>query len=160
MKKTELETALAAIKHIRVAMATTCSAGTMRSRPLTALFTDSSDDIHFIVSASSDICQSLAQEPSLHLSFADIKEQDYLSVTTNASVTSDAALAKSLWSPFVQVWFPIGPTDPDVRVITARTDHIEHWAGESRKLVLAWEMAKSLLTNERPDLGKKLSISL
>jgi general stress protein 26 len=158
-QETNLTDAWRAAGSIRVAMATSWSAKGMRSRPLTAHVDGEFQQIHFIVPSHAEICQQLQANDELHLSFVDIKGQNYISITTTAFVTEDAVLAKRLWNPFAQAWFPNGPDDPDVRIIEAKPKMLEYWAGESSKLMTAWEIGKSLRTKKAPDLGETLKVA-
>jgi general stress protein 26 len=160
VRDSDLKLALDAMKKIRVAMATATKAEGMSSRPLTANIIEDSDDIYFLVPADSEICTQIAANNAIHLSFADPGSHDYVSVDAEASVRADAALATKLWSPFAQAWFPNGPSDPNVRIITASPSKIDHWAGDSNILVMAWKIGKSLLTKTPPDIGTKSTISL
>jgi general stress protein 26 len=152
MHDINIDQAWKVMAEIRFAMVTSLTQVGMRSRPLTAQVDTASHLINFIVSADSDICVQL------QLIFVDLKSQNYISVAATGTVIQDSALAKRLWTPFAQAWFPKGSDDSEIRIVQASAKMIEYWAGESSKLVTAWELGKSLMTKTPPDLGEKLKI--
>jgi general stress protein 26 len=157
-EKEQLTQAWEVMDDIRVAMATTWTNKGMRSRPLTAHVDTQAEQLYFIVPFDTDICHELLANDELHLSFVDLKAQNYVSITTSAIVIQDASMAKKLWNIFARAWFPDGPDDPDIRIIQAKPKMLEYWEGESSRLVMAWEVGKSLLTKKPPAIGEKATV--
>jgi general stress protein 26 len=160
MSEATIEQIWKMMEDIRFSMVTNRTLTGMQSRPLTAQIDTEFQKINFIVPITSEICSQLQENTELHLIFIDLKAQNYISVSATASILQDSGLAKRLWNSFAQAWFPKGPDDPDIRIIQASPAMIEYWAGESSKLLAAWELGKSLLTKTPPDLGAKIAIKL
>jgi general stress protein 26 len=158
MTEITVDQAWKAMEDIRVAMVTSHTLVGMRSRPLIAQVDTVAELIHFIVPVSSDICLQLHTSDDLNLAFIDLKSQNYIAVAATAVVLKDVELAKCLWNPFAQAWFPKGPDDADVRIIESTPIMIDYWAGEASKLVTTWKIGKALLTKTPPELGEKLTV--
>ena len=52
------------------------------------------------------------------------------------------------------MWWPDGPTDPNVRVLKVTPITAELWDGPASLVVTAYEFAKSLFTGVEPNLGE------
>ena len=72
-----------------------------------------------------------------------------------ASVGRDTERARSLWNEQQQVWWPGGPSDPNVLVIQFSPKRAEIWDGPASSAVAACEFAKARATRRKPNLGEK-----
>ncbi len=87
----------------------------------------------------------------------------YVSVAGRARVVDDRAKARQLWSPAMQVFFPGGVDDPQLRLIHVRAESAEYWDspaglfGAALEFVLgAVEEEQGVLTENRVlDLGRR-----
>ena len=88
---------------------------------------------------------------NVNLSYANPKEDTWVSVTGQARVLEDAAKKKELFSPMAKAWFPGGPEDPDMELVEVRISEAEYWNVKESKLTQLLKMGKAALTEERPD---------
>jgi hypothetical protein len=58
------------------------------------------------------------------------------------------------------VWWPLGPTDPNVRVLRVTPATAELWDGPASKAVAAYEFAKARLTGAKPNLGENRKVTV
>jgi hypothetical protein len=61
-----------------------------------------------------------------------------------------------------QAWFPGGPTDTDLALLSVRIRYAEYWDVKESKMVQLFKMAKAAVTGQQPrGMGehKEMSIS-
>jgi general stress protein 26 len=141
------------IEDIPICMVTTHAGGTMRARPMHAVPDRDAGCIFFLTDIRGAKDDEIARDMDVCLAFADVTENTYLSLSGLAEVVHDAALAKELWSTEAEVWWPLGPTDPDVRVLRVVPDAAEYWDARGNSVTVALRMAAARLAGEQPDLG-------
>jgi hypothetical protein len=54
----------------------------------------------------------------------------------------------------VRVWFPKGPTDPDIALVRVRAREATYWDALSGAFVMAYGYAKAVTTGEPPHPGE------
>ena len=59
-----------------------------------------------------------------------------------------------------QVWWPGGPSDPNVRVIRFEPKLAEYWDGPASSAVAAFEFAHARATGEKPNLGENRKVTV
>ena len=52
-----------------------------------------------------------------------------MSVSGKASIVADKAKIAELWSPAMNIFFPGGKDDPNLRLIRVRAESAEYWDG-------------------------------
>src|ERR1022692_2003184 len=125
------------IEKVGVCMLTTQFAGGLRARPIEA-----------------------RTDPDVGLVFIDPKDKAYLSITGRASVMRDAAKTEVVWRKTDEVWWPGGPTDPDVCLLLIEPLAAELWDGPASAAIAAFEFAKARLTGEEPKLGENRKVTV
>lgn len=145
------------VKDIRFALFTTRhSNGHLHGRPMTTQnkSIDEDDSLWFFMSRSNDAVADLADEPRVHVGYADPDRDAYVSISGEARVVEDAAKKNQLWSKMTEAWFPNGPDDPDLALVQVRIDHADYWDVKSSKPVQLFKMAKAAVTGKPPDMGE------
>ena len=146
------------IKGTRFAMFTTRHGnGHLHSRPMTTQNgkEDEGDSLWFFMSRKSDPVEDLVKEPGVNVAYANPSDDQYVSVSGEASVVDDPAIKQRLWSPMTQAWFPGGPTDADVALVRVRITHANFWNVDKSKAGQLFEMAKAVATGKPPtDMGE------
>ena len=75
----------------------------------------------------------------------------FLSVSGSVDVVRDPARITEMWSKAFEVWFPKGPTDPDVTLLAFYPEKAEVWDSSGLAGVrFMFEAAKALVTGEPP----------
>jgi general stress protein 26 len=98
--------------------------------------------------------------PDVGLVFIDPKDKAYLSITGRARVMRDTAKTEVVWRKTDEVWWPGGPTDPDVCLILIELLTAELWDGPASNAIAVFEFAKARLTGEEPKLGENRKVTV
>jgi general stress protein 26 len=148
------------VKDIRVAMMTTVDEqGNLVSRPMAAMQMDEEGTLWFFTKRSSPKVDQIEQNESrVNLSFADVGDADYVSISGTATEVDDQAKIDELWDPQVKAWFPNGKEDPELTLLKVHTQMAEYWNSSSSKMVRFFEQAKAALTNTVPDMGENKKV--
>jgi len=145
------------LKDIGIGMFVTHSGNdpdALSARPM-GLVGDSFDGtLYFMTPASTPKISELQENADVLIAFAHPGKQHYVSVSGNASVSKDRAKIKELWSELYRTWFPKGPDDPEISLITVQVKSAEYWDAPSSAVVYAYGYLKARLTGERPDPGE------
>ena len=142
------------VEKVPVCMMATRFRDGLRARPLEPRPDRKSEVIWFLTDRRGCKDDEIDSFPEVCLTFIDPKENVYLSLTGNASVSRDTNRAKELWNEKQQVWWPGGPTDPNVLVIRFEPLLAEMWDGPASSAVASFEFTKALATGEKPNLGE------
>jgi len=116
------------IRDVEVAMLTTVSAdGRLVSRPLGTQQVDFDGDLWFATEADSPKVAEIAAEPRVNVAYASPEQNTYVSVAGRAQIVDDRARVEALWSPSMELFFPGGKDDPNLRLIHVRAESAEYW---------------------------------
>ena len=149
------------IKGIRIAMLTTNDNGLLRSRPMATQQAPFDGDLWFFCDADSAKVYEIRHDRAVNVSYADADHQTYASVSGQASVVRDSAKARELWTPFHKAWFPKGPDDPSLALLSVRVEQAEYWDAPSSTMTHIVGFAKAVLTGHRyvPGENEKLDLN-
>lgn len=146
---------------LRYAMLTTCGAqGELVSRPLQTLSCDADSTLWFFTSAASGKVQELERDPRVNLTYADPAQKIFVSIAGEGQVLHDEVRARALWRLEQTIFFPHGPTDPDLRILKVRPHAARYWDGNASMLETAIKFGRAVLEGERSDLGTRGDIAL
>lgn len=149
------------IKDIRVSMmATFAPEGFIHARPMVARTQERDGDLWFFTSRGSHTVSEVRADPRVLLTYAEPKDQNYVSISGRGSVVEDRAKANELWSEPMRTWFPKGPDDPDLILIKVDAERAQYWDSPSSTVVYAYGYVKARLTGERPDPGEEGKVRL
>jgi len=142
------------VEKVGVGMLTTRFAGGVRARPVEPRLDREDGVIRIVTDARGMKDDEIERVPEVGLVVISVADKAYLSITARAAVTCDPVLAKKIWHKTDDMWWPDGPDDPNVRIIELTPSLAELWDGPSSSAVAAFEIAKSKLTGEKPNLGE------
>lgn len=148
------------VDDIGVCMLTSKDGGALRARPMHAMADREEGEIAFFTDARAHKDDEIAADPEVCLAFAKPNSNSYVSLSGEAVVTADRAEIERHWSEMAKTWFPDGPGDPNLRLLTVRPQSAEYWDGKSNPVAVAFEIAKARYKHERPDLGDNGKVSL
>jgi general stress protein 26 len=148
------------VEDIRFCMLTSRDGQTLRARPMAAFPDKEAGCVWFFTDTRSHKDDEIAKNPQVCLAFADMKKNDYVSLSGQAEIRRDAAKKKELWSVHLQAWFPNGPDDPSVVLLRVVPEEAEFWDGTSSSLVYLFETARAAITGSRPHVGEHEKVSL
>ena len=149
------------IKDIDFAMLTTVEDdGMLRSRPMVTQEAEFDGDLWFFTGASSLKVGEVQHDRHVNVSYADPKNQTYVSISGTAQVVRDRKKIEELWNPAYQAWFPQGLDDPDLALLKVTAQHAEYWDSSSSAVVHAIGLVKAVVTGERAEGGDNQKIDL
>ena len=143
------------VKDIDFCMMTTIDeGGDLHSRPMSSNGDiDANGDIWFFTKASSHKVSEIAKLPKVNVSFADLDNQRYISVSGTAQLVRDPAMIDELWKPEFKMWFPEGQDDPEIALLRVSLEKAEYWDSPSSTIGYALSFVSSLVTGKEPELG-------
>lgn len=150
------------VKAVDICMLTTVGdGGGLHSRPMSNNREVEFDgDLWFFTYGSSHKVDEVGRVPNVNASFADVKEQQYASVSGSAEVVRDRAKIEELWQPQLKAWFPEGVETPDIALLKVTAERAEYWDGSQSFITHAVSLVSSLVTGEPAELGENEKIEL
>jgi general stress protein 26 len=148
------------IEKVGACMLTTQFVGGLRARPLEARPDRDAGVIFFVTDIHSTKEDEIEAASDVGLVFIDSNDNAYLSITGRASVVTDADKIKAAWRKTDEVWWPGGPSDPDVCLLRIEPVTAELWDGPASAAVTAFEFAKAKLTGREPKLGENRKVTV
>ncbi len=142
------------IEKVGVCMLTTQFPGGLRARPLEARPDREAGVLFFVTDVHSPKEDEIASNPDVGIVFIDQDDKAYLSITGRASVLRDIEKTKAVWRKTDEVWWPDGPSSPDVSLLRIEPVTAELWDGPASQAVIAFEFVKARLTGQEPKLGQ------
>lgn len=132
----------------------------MHFQPMTA-FTEKTDgQIWFFINRDSDLARK-ARDGADAMFVIQAKDQELQACIGGHLVQEhDADRISRYWSPMVAAWFPEGKHDPHLTLLRLECRDAQVWLTEAGPLKFAWEIARSNLKGERPDLGEHRHLDL
>jgi general stress protein 26 len=150
------------VKDIDFCMLTTIDEeGDLHSRPMSANGEiDPNGDLWFFTGVSSHKVSEVASSPKVNVSFADPKNQQYVSLTGVAKIVRDRKKIEELWKPEFRMWFPKGKDDPEIALLRISLEKAEYWDSPSSTIGFALSFVSALVTGEQPDFGENKKLDL
>ena len=157
-----LEKLRSMIKDIDFCMLTTIDEeGEPHSRPMSSNGDiDPNGDLWFFTGASSHKVSEVSRLPKVNVSFADPKNQQYVSVTGVARVVRDRQKIDELWRPEFKMWFPEGKDDPEVALLRVSLEKAEYWDSPSSLIGYAFSFVSSMVTGKDSAPGENKKVDL
>ena len=150
------------VKDIDFCMLTTIDEnGDLHSRPMSANGEiDQNGDIWFFTGVTSQKVNEIRRAPKVNVSFADPKNQKYVSITGVPELVLDREKIEELWKPEFKMWFPGGKEDPEIALLRITLEKAEYWDSPSSTVAYALSFVKTLVTGKQPDFGENKTINL
>ncbi len=149
------------IKDIDFAMLTTVDTdGVLRSRPMSTQEAEFDGTLWFFTSDKTHKVEEIERDNRVNASYAEPKDNVYVSVSGTASIVKDKAKMEELWNPILKAWFPKGLDDPNICLLKVDVEQAEYWDSPSSTLVQIVGFVKALVTGQRADGGENEKINL
>ncbi|MEZ0607134.1 pyridoxamine 5'-phosphate oxidase family protein [Fibrella sp. WM1] len=158
----QLEKVKEMVEDIRIAMMTTVDEqGNLVSRPMACMQMDADGTFWFFTQKSSPkVDQIQHNENKVNLSFADVSDADYVSISGTSQELDDRAKIDELWSDMAKPWFPKGKDDPELTLLKVRAELAEYWDSNDSRIVRLFEMARAAVTGDTYKEGENVKVSL
>lgn len=148
------------INDLEIGMLVSENSGTLRSRPMKAFVDEDTQNLWFLTKTGSTKVQEIVKDQAVNVSFACPKTQNYVSVSGTAYLSRDQEKIDEMWSDKMAVWFDCEKTDPGVAAICVSPIIAEYWDGETNAIKRTWEVVKTKVTGEKPDLGDNETVRM
>jgi general stress protein 26 len=151
------------IGKVKVAMLTTLTGERqMRSRPLHTERVDEDGTLWFIVKRSAPkVEEILTHGGEVCVSYTDLDNQNFVSLSGTAQVVDNPQMKASLWSVTAEIWFPNGKEDASICVLKIVPERGEYWDGPATAAGRLFAFAQARLTGDTSGYGtqRKFTIS-
>ncbi len=97
------------------------------TRPMGIIKVDNEGDLWFLSANDSDKNAEIAADPNVQLLCQGSPHSDFLSIFGTATITTDKAKIKELWTPIAKDWFTEGENDPRITVIKVEMKQGYYW---------------------------------
>jgi general stress protein 26 len=160
--ETDLQKLRDLVKEIDFCMLTTIDEnGDLHSRPMSSNGDiDENGDLWFFTGVSSLKVSEISNAPKVNVSFADPKNQHYISITGVAELVRDRKKIEELWKPEFKMWFPKGKDDPEIALLKIHLEKAEYWDSPSSTIGFALSFVSGLVTGKQPDFGENKKLDL
>ncbi|MDP5306343.1 pyridoxamine 5'-phosphate oxidase family protein [Paracoccus spongiarum] len=114
----------------------------------------------FITARQTDLARHLADgpQPALHL-VTDGREGLFARIEGQISLSEDRAKLDELWNAVASSWFEEGRRDDDIQLLRFDAGEAEVWL-TGGSLGFLYQIARSKLTGDKPDLGEHGMIAI
>lgn len=135
--------------------------GHFHARPMATQPPDGDGHLWFVTWADSQKCTDLEANPRCGVAFHDsARSATWISLSGTGEVIRDRELAEKMWRPSWSLWFPQGPSDPDVALIRFTPEHAEYVHPTTGRLKVLFTVAKSLVTGKASEPAVRRTIDL
>ncbi|MES2259048.1 MAG: pyridoxamine 5'-phosphate oxidase family protein [Pseudomonadota bacterium] len=150
------------IRNVQFGMFTTMDdMRILTSRPMTKQQIDGDGNLWFFTTDEAPFVRDLLNNPSVNVSFSEMDNGLYVSLSGRAELLRDRGKAQQLWNPMLKPWFPGGLDDPHLALIRVTIESAEYWDAHRGKMMQLLELAKAAISGERPkDLAEHGTIRL
>ncbi len=148
------------VEDIRIAMMTTVDEhDNLVSRPMAALQVDEDGTLWFFTKRSSPKVDQIDNNSHrVNLTFSNVSDADYVSISGKAQELDDRAKVDELWNPQAKAWFPDGKDDPDLVLLKVHTDMAEYWSSSDSTMVRFFQQATAVVTGNPPKMGENKKV--
>jgi general stress protein 26 len=123
------------IEALEVGMLTTEDEhGHLRSRPMATQKLEGGV-AYFFTGQDTPKVDEVRKDARVNVAYADPNNQVYVSIAGAARASRDLDKIRQLWSPSAQRWFPKGPDDPHIALLTVEIAQAEYWDVDKRAMV-------------------------
>lgn len=152
------------IKDIKFGMFTHRNThGVLHGHPLTTQNRSVDEDakLYFFVQRDSEIASAVGSDRQVCVTYADPGTDSYVSVSGEARIEDNQAKVDELFTEMAKAWFPGGPSDRSLALLSVRMRHAEYWETDDGKMVQLFKIAKAAVTGDTPpSLGEHKEVHL
>jgi general stress protein 26 len=117
--------------------------GRLDSRPMGCLQRKFDDSLWFLTFRHSAKAQKLVADDRVLVSYANPAEYEYVSISGRGRIVDDRAKVHDLWSEGLRVWFPNGPDDPELALLSIDVEEARYWTNAASVAAYAWLYVKA-----------------
>ncbi len=122
-------------------------------RPMATQLVCDQGNFWFLSSRLSMKDQDIANDPHVHLLFANTPASEFMSIYGTAEEVEDPAKKRELWMPLAKAWFPEGVDDPDLTVLKVTPTEGYYWDTSKGRMITLMKLAAAAMTGKTADVG-------
>jgi len=146
------------MEKISICMLANWDGKELRSRPMGAYVRRNENAVYFLTDKRDHKDDDIKHYAKVCLAFADPGNQNFVSLSGQASVSDDRQKIKELWGTPAKAWWN-SPEDPNICVLKISPDDAQYWDGPGH-VVSYVKMAMAAMTGSRPDMGDNKKVSM
>jgi len=142
------------IKHNSICMfATKLDDVPLETRPMSVAQVDDEGILWFLSAKSSRKNHEIVADPRIQLFFANVSDQEYLTIYGLAVETDNQQKIKELWTPIAKAWFTEGVDDPDLSAVRVTPQDGFYWDTKSGRMISLIKILASAVTGKTLEEG-------
>lgn len=142
------------VKHNSICMfATKLDEAPFETRPMSVAQVDDEGVLWFLSAKSSRKNHEIVTDPRVQLFFANVSDQEYLTIYGNAAETNNEQKIKELWTPIAKAWFTEGVDDPDISAVRVTPQDGFYWDTKSGRMISLLKILASAVTGKTIEEG-------
>ena len=134
-------------------MVTTNTDGRIRARPMRGAAEPEGNIVWFFTDQDSDKEEDVLRDPRACLTFADPRDQTYVSLSGRIVLIRDSDQIAAHWTVGAEAYYPNGKNDPNIMLMRFDAESGEYWDAPSSPIIMAIKFLQAKVSGERPELG-------
>lgn len=144
------------LENMKVAMLITADdSGRLLSRPMSPLALDADGALWFFTDMRSSKLEHLRV---VNLSFVDVDNSTYVSVSGHGELSTDRVRIEALWTAYARPWFPDGPDSTNLGLLKIVPHSAEYWDAPDSRMVRMFAMAASVIGGTPIAMGEHATL--
>ncbi|WBU61473.1 pyridoxamine 5'-phosphate oxidase family protein [Paracoccus albus] len=131
-----------------------------RFLPMSHSMIDGDPNLWFITAKDTPMAKAAAQGADANYLVCSDGKGLYADVSGKLTLSDDAEKLDEIWGVIASSWFEGGKADPDLQLVRYAPSKAEVWVTEGGALGFLYQIARSKLTDQKPDLGQHGTVSL
>lgn len=125
-----------------------------RFLPMSHSVIEGDPNLWFITAKGTPMAEAAAKGSEANYLICSDGKGLYADITGTLSLSDDPAKLEEVWGMIASSWFEGGKADPDLQLVSYAPSKAEVWVTEGGTLGFLYQIAKSKLTDDKPDLGE------
>ncbi len=124
--------------------------GSLDSRPMGCLQSEFDGTLWFLTFHHSGKVAEIKKDSRVLVSYVKASKYEYVTISGRACLVEDRSKIKELWTEGLRVWFPNGPDDPEIALISVDVEVAKYWTDPASVFTYALAYVKARVTGETP----------
>lgn len=112
---------------------------------------DDQGNVWFLSAKDSDKNRHIQSDPFVQLLFQGSANSDFMTLYGQATISTDKAKIKELWTPIAKVWFTEGEDDPRISAIKVSPSEGYYWTTKNGMIVSMVKMIAGAIAGKTMD---------
>jgi len=123
----------------------------VKTRPMAVQEVDEEGNLWFLSASDSLHNREIARDAAVQLMFQGSAHSDFMTLYGRATISTDKAKIKQLWSPLLKTWFTEGVDDPRITLIKVTSSEGYYWDTKHNRAIVFAKMIAGVLTGKTLD---------